>query len=191
MKALTFQTVKINCDQTKRIRKTGPNLYAQCVFQFGFINFCNVTWPPHVSMWQHCHVLPSTVDYLPQKIAITAIDKYGRCAVHYMVSTCEYGTYENEEILSFFAKCKVPLDSKDSSGKTILDYAKELRLEKLLKGVQKALNMPLTEVRVLQICGHSLLSLILCLLFVSFAITFYTSDVSYPDSPYFMFTYQQ
>lgn len=58
-----------------------------------------------------------------------------------MVNTCKYGTYENEEILAFFAKCKVPLDTKDSSGKTVLDYAKELHLEKLLKGLHKVLNI--------------------------------------------------
>ncbi|PIK38439.1 putative poly(ADP-ribose) polymerase pme-5 [Apostichopus japonicus] len=80
-------------------------------------------------------------DDFPQKIAVTAVDKYGRCAVHYMVNTCKYGTYENEEILAFFAKCKVPLDTKDSSGKTVLDYAKELHLEKLLKGLHKVLNI--------------------------------------------------
>lgn len=81
------------------------------------------------------------LDYFPRNISVLAVDKYGRTAVHYLVSTCDYGTYENDEILNFFAKCKIPLDTKDSSGKTVLDYARELHLEKMVKNLRKLLNI--------------------------------------------------
>lgn len=52
-------------------------------------------------------------------------DLGGKSAVHLVVNPCEYGSYENVQILQALADVGYPLNLSDSDNKTPSHYAKE------------------------------------------------------------------
>ena len=74
-------------------------------------------------------------------ININAVDSSGRTAIHYLMKTCDNGTYENEEMLGMLARLGAKLSQRDGWGKTPLDYAMESRSCTMASALQK-----LTEV---------------------------------------------
>lgn len=76
-------------------------------------------------------------------VDLSAKDSRGRTIIHHMMRTCEYGTYQNEAMLKLFHELGVPLDTKDSEGKSPLDYALEAgsyimsELLQSLQGIKK------------------------------------------------------
>lgn len=50
-------------------------------------------------------------------------DKKGKSAVHFVVNPCDFGSFENVEMLRLLHKAGFPLNLKDANGKTPIEYA--------------------------------------------------------------------
>jgi hypothetical protein len=60
-------------------------------------------------------------------------DNAGKSAVHLVVNPCEFGSYENVNILQALADVGYPLNLVDSAGRSPSSYAKEQKSGVLLK----------------------------------------------------------
>ncbi|XP_033625691.1 poly [ADP-ribose] polymerase tankyrase-like [Asterias rubens] len=71
------------------------------------------------------------------KLNLNAVDSKGRTAIHYLMKSCNVGTYENVEVLELLARLKAKLSEIDADGKTPLDYAMESGSHKMAEALQK------------------------------------------------------
>ncbi|XP_038072455.1 poly [ADP-ribose] polymerase tankyrase-like isoform X2 [Patiria miniata] len=74
-------------------------------------------------------------------INLNAVDSQGRTAVHYLMKTCDYGTYENVEMLELLAGVGAKLSERDHQGKTPLDYSMETGSQKMAAALQKLIRV--------------------------------------------------
>ncbi|XP_038073028.1 poly [ADP-ribose] polymerase tankyrase-like [Patiria miniata] len=84
---------------------------------------------PNLSQFPKCEKTSS--------INLDAVDSQGRTAVHYLMKTCDYGTYENVEMLKLLARVGAKLSERDHQGKTPLDYSMETGSQKMAAALQK------------------------------------------------------
>ena len=77
----------------------------------------------------------------PIEVDINATDSLGRTAVHHLMKTCDFGTYENVEILKKLAGKRAKLVAQDHQGKTPLDYTMETKSKKMATALQELLKV--------------------------------------------------
>ncbi|XP_022093032.1 tankyrase-like protein [Acanthaster planci] len=86
---------------------------------------------------------------LMSSLDVNAVDSLGRTAIHHLMKTCDYGTYENVEMLEMMAGVGANLSEQDQNGKTPMDYTIETGSRKMATALQKltgddALKLPAT-----------------------------------------------
>lgn len=72
-------------------------------------------------------------------LAIT--DKVSRTALHYAVSSFEYASFDNADIVYVLAKAGAPIQARNSDGQTALDLARKNNCESIVKILTKLLAM--------------------------------------------------
>ena len=75
-------------------------------------------------------------------VKLDATDDEGNTAVHHLVTSLEYGTFDNTTILEILHNAGASLKLRNSDGMTPLDLALAVCAEKLAKGIQKLLGIP-------------------------------------------------
>lgn len=67
-------------------------------------------------------------------------DVYGKTALHYVVTPCRFGSFENTEILTNLSKAGYSLEARDGSGLKPIDYAAQQKSGKMLKQIYELLG---------------------------------------------------
>ncbi|XP_006818908.1 poly [ADP-ribose] polymerase tankyrase-like [Saccoglossus kowalevskii] len=73
-------------------------------------------------------------------VDLAAVDNQGRTVMHHIMKTCDFGTYENTDILQLLFDVGAALNVNDDKGKSPLDYALNSHSVKMATMIQKLLK---------------------------------------------------
>ena len=88
------------------------------------------------------------------------MDSSGRTAIHHIIKTGSFGTFENEALLELLFKLDAKVTVQDKQGKKPLDYTMETRSRKMavalqrLQGIKEANWVSEVTLKCYQLCQN-------------------------------------
>ena len=74
---------------------------------------------------------------MTSNLDLNAVDSSKQTAIHHMMKTNIFGTYENDELLELLVMLDAKVTLQDKQGKTPLDYTMETRSRKMAIALQR------------------------------------------------------